>query len=461
MAIDFGVLFERLGRLGHVAYLVHTHEATIPDALEDLYDDYDGITPGTGLRDVVAPVIALDDAITYVAGTFLPVIQEAAVQTLLRMVENDQPYAAGSVEDALVELRRQMLVAGETVLRSVVSVAATALAGNSGTGQVVVTTTGGDGLPLELVVAETGKLFCEESSYTGDAVAGAEGFRWLGEVADLSDVWRYDWPAGSNSSAAYTSVDPDSTDTRVVNGGFESFAVANVPDGWVIAAGTAGTEVLQDLVVFWTGVSSLKLVGAATNTSLTQAFGQDDEADGSTDTPTALTAYGVSFWVRVTTVPAAGVLTCDLIDGTGAVVADAQGVNNTFTRVITTLVNLTWTAVQGVFRLPKAIPAGLKIRLRLSTAMTAGSSLNIDQLTLAELAEPYPGGPLIGVFSGATGWAELDGYTLAVANDRGGGLYGATFQTVFERFYGMTNFGLLLPSTTSGGETQPDTLITA
>ena len=456
-----GGLFTRLGRIGKIALVVNTHQAALPAALESLYVQYDGLTPGTGLRDVIAEAIALRSPVVADAGRWLPILQQAGVNTLLRMVEADAPASAGSVADALAELIRQMEAGSETVERSVTTVTPTVFSGQSGNGQIVTSAVRGDGLPSELIIAENARLVCEGSSYDGTATAGVEPFRFQGELdpADPLDVWEYRWPGGSRADTSITAISPDSTENLLANSGFEIFTVANTPDQWVIQTGTAGTEVFSEAVVFFTGAMSVRIAGAATNTALTQQFG--DATNGTANVPASLTPLAVSLWVRVSSVPAAGVLTVELVDGSNVVVNDNEGVANSFTVSLPGLTANTWTPQQRVFRLPKTPPAVLKLRLRLSTALSAGTNLYIDQLCLSPMAEMYPGGPFVSVFAGNVPFAFNDGWIVAATNARGGASFNATFQALFERIFGMSQLGLVLPSVTGGTETLPDTLITA
>ena len=87
-----GSLFTRLGRIGRLIYLVNTHQGTLPAALESYYTEYDGLTPGAGLRDVVATAIANRDAFIANQGAWLPIVRDEAIQTVLRTVAAANPH---------------------------------------------------------------------------------------------------------------------------------------------------------------------------------------------------------------------------------------------------------------------------------------------------------------------------------------------------------------------------------
>ena len=173
-----------------------------------------------------------------------------------------------------------------------------------------------------------------------------------------------------------------------------------------------------------------------------------------------LTAYAVNLWARVDVVPAAGVITIDLVDGGLNVIQDAQGVNNSFTFNVADCVNSAWktldTLVSGdpVFRMPATVPDVVYIRLRASTAISNTTSLYLDAFQMTEMQELYPGGPMAAAFAGSKRFRTTDTFTVAVTNNRAG-----EFQEWFNRNYSMASLGLLLPSDTGGSETLADSLI--
>lgn len=174
----------------------------------------------------------------------------------------------------------------------------------------------------------------------------------------------------------------------------------------------------------------------------------------------SLTAYAFSLWAICDVVPAAGVITIDLVDGIGgSVIADKQAVNNSFTfnaSALTTGWQHVSALVSGecVFRMPLVVPPLVYLRIRISTAITNTRQMFVDHVALAEMQELYSGGPLIAAFSGATPLKNEDSWTVTVANDRAGEI-----QEYYNRNFKMAEQGLLLPSNASGSETIPDTVI--
>lgn len=173
-----------------------------------------------------------------------------------------------------------------------------------------------------------------------------------------------------------------------------------------------------------------------------------------------LTQYAFNCWMMADVVPAAGVMTIDLVDGIGgSVIADQATTNNSFTVDCTTLTT-SFVAKNGTFRTPKNIPAIVYLRIRISTGVSSGSSIFLDHASLVEMTELYPDGPSVAIFSGSIPFRKGGGqvigdyFTLTVTNDRA-----SEFQEWFERNFDMRSKGLLLPSDSGGSETQADTLI--
>lgn len=164
----------------------------------------------------------------------------------------------------------------------------------------------------------------------------------------------------------------------------------------------------------------------------------------------AETPYAFNGWFKVDSVPAAGVLTVDLYDGS-AVINDSQGTANSFT-ISAAGLTTSWAACNGVFRLPRVLPPVVYLRIRISTAVSNTSSVYIDHCALSPMSELYTAGIYAALFSGNADFAAGDMFTISATNDRAG-----EFQTWFDRNFDMRAKRLLLPS--SGSETISDTLI--
>lgn len=157
----------------------------------------------------------------------------------------------------------------------------------------------------------------------------------------------------------------------------------------------------------------------------------------------AQTSYAFNGWFKVDSVPAAGVLTVDLYDGS-AVINDDAGTANSFT-IDATALTTSWAAANGVFRLPRVVPPVVYLRIRISTAVSNTTSVYIDHCAFGQAVELYAGGPCAALFAGADNFAVGDTFTIAVTNNRAG-----SWQEWFERWFDMRAKGLLLPSDSSG-----------
>jgi len=446
-----GGLFTRLGKIGRLVKDINVYQlSTFTNDLEAIVAQYDTE------RDLAAPLTQSGDGGKLAVGGFSGQLTTAAIGTINRMVFRDNPQLSrDSIFISLSELIRQMIGAN-TVKACTITGSVSAITG-TGNGVVVFSTKRADGLVQENTFAETALLKCTADSQSGGATAGNETFLFSGDAAQPS-AFHPEWPLGSGASQSFTATDAskdNSANNLLTNSDFETFTVANTPDKWTIAAGVAGTDVFSEASVVYTGTKALKLAGGtATNTSLTQTFNLTAGTLGKLK-PT--TEYAHNFFTKVDVVPASGVLTVDLIDGSNAVINDDQGVANSYTVALNGLIT-SYAAKNGVFRTPKLLPTTIKLRFRLSTVLPGGSNLFLDHMGFTEMKKLYPGGPFFAVFSGATAYLLNDFYSVTFTNDRGGASNLNTFQTKFDQWFNMRQLELLLPS--AGSPTISDSLLT-
>jgi len=169
----------------------------------------------------------------------------------------------------------------------------------------------------------------------------------------------------------------------------------------------------------------------------------------------AETPYAFNAYMKADLFPATGELKIELVDGTGTVINDSQGTANVITVDPTSggdLSTSAFTAINGFFRLPANVPDFVYLRIRMSTAVSSGTSIFIDEAKLLAATELYGGGPFVAVVPGAIAFAASDVWTINVTNDRAG-----QFQEWFHRNFELN--GALLPSNSSGSETINDTLV--
>ena len=428
-----GGLFTRLGKLAYVLDIVNTWRGTtlpaeVIDALETL-DSENDIDIRAAFADLPSDYETARDALD----SFVSALKDHAQALLIGMVDADNPLAAQEVADALAELKRQMLQATTHKVSANTVSATVTQTSLDGDGIVVASVYDARGYYLENLLAEDLELKVSDTT-----TAGGEQITVSGEVAQ-SNKLAADWPLGSGASHTLTCVDPANDDV-LTNGDFEDFT-ANLPDSWTADVGVAGTDFAKESSTVYKGTNCLSLTGdGSTLTGLSQSILANVDA---------LDVLAVNLWLRRDgTSAAAGVLTIDLYDGS-SVVADEAGTDNSFTIDLTALTT-SFAAYSGVFRLPEPLPATLKLRVRLSTALTTSRVVYLDHLGVGKMAQPTsnsPGTtPYLCAFSGASNFSK-DDYTgggdgsrvfkVASANDRA-----CAWQEKFDQFFDTIRPGL-------------------
>jgi len=166
------------------------------------------------------------------------------------------------------------------------------------------------------------------------------------------------------------------------------------------------------------------------------------------------TVYGVCLWACCDVTPAQGVLTIELVDGIGgAVLSDDEG-ESCATTIDCTALTTSYQPTAVVFRTPTAVPTTAYLRIRISTAISGGTSVFLDEVAMRAMTELYPGGLFVAAFQGQTDHQVGDDAQIQVTNDFAGKLH-----TWCDRVFGLRAARLLLPSDTTGNETLPDSLI--
>lgn len=455
-----GNLFNRLGRFGKLAHVGRTFQADLATYFGQLLAQYDS-SVGTPLQEAVSNVATIRDTTAEaVVSLYMEQIRASAGDTVLRMVKADKPASADSLASALYEVYLQMVAGGATIKKCTVAATTAAGSGNSGDGVVVASAKRGDGRDQELQIPEVAYVRCVADSQTGGQTAGREQFRYIGEIAHKS-AWSPDFPIGAGQSAQLQCVDATQDGTAgilfgnvLVNGSFEATFTSGVPANWTLQTGAGGVDVQQGATVY-AGAKSLQFIGGATNTALYQKF---NSSTGTQFVPLPQTGMAVHFRAKTSNAPAAGVLTVELVDGASAVINDDQGVANSFTVNLVT-VGTNFVAQTGVFRLPKLVPSEVRLRLRLSTALSAGTNLFVDHLSMGRVSPTYNGGPGVAVFSGATKFVAGDFWTMTATNDFGGASNQATFHWLLDRLFAIRDLAILFP--TNAAPSIADTLITS
>lgn len=453
------------------------------------------LAAGTADYDTAQLFQAAADALQGADGGFLSSAQTAVQGALVYLCNADTPLSALNVTQAVQFLSNCMLADAATINQGTLPAvgAQTNAVGVTPTGNPTFVWSAVDaaGRALQYVVPETVQVTVTQDNQTGGATKGSEPYSVAGQNAQ-SNFLSWDWlKSGKYGSGAASSTntltDPlvnfvsGGTGNLLVNGAFTVATTANVADNWTIAVGTAGSTVtVTTSGGYITGSGILTMVSdGATLISVTQAFNTASATGvGLGGTPYALTpsavnnlqvAVYVPYKLSVAS-PAAGVMTVDLIDGSGTVINDDAGVANSFTVTLTTVADTAYHIASGVFRLPKVLPSSTpyKVRVRQSTAVTSGKSLILSCVAAQVVTQLYPGGPYFAGFRGSTdviaSGAVVDAWTFAVTATIG------KLQKGMWRWFNVPSMaaqagqtvsgpGLIIPAVTSGSATLSDNLV--
>lgn len=440
MSLNTTTLFTRLGGLiSTLDATVNAYRGTdLPArvaAIRGLYASPD--------LDILDGLSARLTAAQSTAGGFAGYLRQLARTTVIRMVNEAAVQADQGLPTALNYVIAYMVANSQTLQRNAVGQSVAAGGANTGTGNLLVGLLDNRGNPREYAFAEVLQGACTSDAQSGGATSGQETWGFVGQYG-VTDALSWLYPAaGSNSGIALQSVDASSygnsgTRNQLVNGDMEGWT-SNVPTNWHITTGTAGTTVRQSTAEHYDGASSLRITGDGSElTSLYTGLGTDTVAD-----PIPLDQLAVSFRLKVSSVPSAGVLTVQLVDGTGAQIDDDAGNASAFT-VSLPGATTSWVAHGGFLRTPRVLPTTVRLRLKLTTALDNTVDLFLDHIGMAQPVTAYLGGPALAVFSGSTPWIAGDTFAATVTND-----FGGLLQSGSDRLLGMRNLGLIFPSVAS------------
>lgn len=439
MAIDLDSgtgLFDRLGRIGYVYQVVSDFFAgasanQLEKEVNDILAEYDGAS--NIVRSAVDGVLESKSRFQLDPERFLLDLATAAELTVIEMAHADNPLQEKTIDRALEELIKQMRAGSETVDANEPSVSITAASGNDGTATIVCSLTGPKGERLECVYPEDITLTCSV------AAARSGTIEVYAEASAAPTGQSVFWPDGSAASTTITAIDP-SADGFLTNGDFENWTVG-VLDSWTAITGTFAEE--GTIKQF--GSKCAKVTGdGATLHQIRQEVTSLVESQA---------VYVATIALRLSSVPAAGVLVLDLFDGT-SVINDDAGTAQTYSITLTSGVSTSqFTTFATTFRLPSPLPDNVYFRVRFSTALSNTVILYVDSCSFgAEAVQLYDGGPFIAAVATFDKLAVGDNWNIAVTNDLRGAI-----QTLFWRLFDRPD--LMLPSATGGTETIADSLI--
>lgn len=409
-----------------------------------------------------------------VHGAFRNFLVQLAQNTLIKLANDDLRLSSLTLPNAVTLLLQQMVAAGASVKANVPALGAQTSVGTpTGTPTIVGTVKSGTGRysGVELLVAETITFACSVDAQSGGATADQETFSVRGQAA--VDPLAWDWPKGSGASiGSLNVVDPtqnNSGGTVLTNGSMDTWTTAaQPPDNWAQLAGVRGTDYDRETsTVFASSPAALKIIGGSgVGASLAQTFNlTPTTTPGVGGTSYDIAAHPeanfiVNLQIKADVVPASGIITVDLIDGSNAIIADSNGTNNSFTITLSGITT-SYAAKSGVFRLPADAPTTVKLRVRASTVVPGGSNVYVDDLALTPAnglygtTPPYyKFGPQFAMFRGATRPLVNDTWTLATSISAAGAV-----QRVCQKFWNTPALGVALPSKADGTQTIPETVV--
>ncbi len=246
-------------------------------------------------------------------------------------------------------------------------------------------------------------LVCSADSYTDGVTAGQESFT----VATYAFVDPLDslWSKGSGVNTTFQS-QPSNNSNLYKNAYFEDWETAppNTLSDWTTANLTPSVDIFQ-VTDAYTGTYAVKLTAAGLNAEIFQPLSGLAGAAN----------YLAGIRVKNLTAITGGVLTYALRDATGTILNDAAGNPLSFAIALTGLAGnyiLTWQ----VFSIPRGFPDIVNLSIKITTAMNAAESIEIDTAELPQMQNLYVGGPDIGFLPGSVSWADNDSYMFTVTN---------------------------------------------
>jgi hypothetical protein len=286
-----------------------------------------------------------------------------------------------------------------------------------------------NGLNSELAVAsETMTVQCVEDIYDNQGVVT---FEWRGKLSDQAGQYGIDTD-GSGTIGNITEIHETTTDI-VTNADFEDFTTPNIPDGWTIDSGTAGTHVKSNTSNVAHGSTSLQLVGDGAQATIKVA-----QAIASNVVNTNR-CYALTAQVQADASIGAGTLTI-WFEGTGYTAGASEKISIAPGSLPTSM-----TLETCLITMPASIPSDFKLVVKWDGTPTNAKNVFIDDIGLAPVS--YGGGVGIAIVRGTTPFTKRDKFTFTVANSEG------VFQKAFRQI-----FGVQLPS--AGSPTIADGLAT-
>ena len=465
-----GGLFTRLGKLFGLAKTIRQHQqaiaptaATSTSGVRTIYSVFASTTGTLPMATDLVRAVTDEDVVANASVTTLSGIKAAAERTLIEMVDADTKLPSLTVPDAMRELAFQMNRDTQKVAITSFTIGSTSYnAANTGNAIVVVSDEAPRIIKDNVVFtakiveqpytrAETLTFSCVEDTKAAGISSGSEVWHVQGDRSypNLDRRWRSG--SGTMLRVFATSGDQDAGGMPgrniLTNSDFEVFE-SNAPVQWSVVTGTAGIHFKESNSEYLRGTSSLEFKGnGSTLTSIRQRF---NSGDGTYGRLKGDTLYLISFWVKNDgTSPAAGVVRVSVQDGSGSVLGSNMAAVATVTSGYSA-----WTQVTTAVVSPVNIPDTSYLILEQTTAISNGRSIYVDEITVCEMQRLAPGGPGVAIVAGSTDSRRGDLATVAISNNAVGEM-----NLELDRFFGLYETGIFLPSGHGTNVTVADSLI--
>lgn len=414
MAIDYTLLFTRLGRFVAETNLWLARQSSevlgSNVGADDILDEF------AANRELADGVLGLYQSLQASMRSHVGGLTTQATKSLAAL-QSELSAPSPSTAAILPLLIERMGDESKTVLANTISSpGVTPVSGITGTGGLSVSKMNADGVDDQTVASETLRVRCVRDRFTG-TVAGQELFEIVGQPRQAKEEGYA--PRGSGGP---TQTLGGAAANLLTNGAFSAFT-SNVPDGWTVVAGTAGTDILDNTTVLHADTHTLELKsGGASTITLKQVFGSSFTKR----------VYVGNVWAR----RSGGSWT-----GGGSLKFTAKGTGFTDKDILSIdPASLTASFANSVlfFATPATLPSDFRIEVSWTGAnLNAGKSVYLSG-SAVRLATMH-GGSAYAIFRGATDFLAGDDFVVITAND-----YAGKFQTWFGRF-----FGVQLPSSGS------------
>jgi hypothetical protein len=295
-------------------------------------------------------------------------------------------------------------------------------------------------LASEMSASETMVLTCTSDEPNSGRPEGEEVFSLKGQPTSGAIFgWR------TEGSGVSTSVSTLNSHQLVTNKDFALW-VDDVPTGWTVDAGLAGTHIIEETTDahIHRGESSLQLKGDGSQASIQIS----QPIPIGLFTPNKM--YCVSCYVKGNASVAAGTLTINFESPSGAYVAGSTLTGGVAEQIVMNAAALAAQTSYGeeyfFIIMPGTIPDDLELVIKWTGTPTNNAPIRIDSLAVGPVT--YANGVGMVVLAGSTPWIKNDRIEVAVSNNNQG-----VFQDFFRRKYRCQ-----LPS--SGSPTIADNLAT-